>query len=117
MEVDFTFKPELMLDQQELSELVAIYGQPGFKVINKIHRTCVDWFVKQLINAPATDKEEVLVRHLQSQVAAQLYTLLLDSINNMVSEHIHSQPSAKPVEAAQGLDFGDETDQWEDSLI
>lgn len=117
MEVDFEFKPELILDQQELSELAAIYGQPGFKVVNKIHRTCVDWFVKQLINTPITKPEDVLARHVQSQTAAKLYTLLLDAINNTVQEHIHSLPSGKPVEGAPGLDFGDETGQEEDSLI
>ena len=116
MDIDFSFKPELVLDQQEMSELAAVYGQPGFKVINKIHRTCVDWFVKQLINTDATKPEAVLIRHQQSQIAAQLYTLLLDSINNTVSEYIHSMPSDKPVNAIEGLDFGDESGE-EGSLI
>jgi hypothetical protein len=117
MEVDFTFKPELVLDQQEIAELAAVIGQPGFKVVAKIHRTCVDWFVRQLINTDVKDKDAIIARHMQSQTAAQLYTLVLDSINNTVDEYIHSRPSDKPVDAVQGLDFGEDSNTEEDSVL
>ena len=104
---NFEFNPELELNQQELADLTGIYGQPGFKVLNKIHRNAVDWFIKQCINTDAADKDKVLSRHMQMQTAAKLYTLLLDNVNNIVVEHIQGMPSTKPVEGAPGLDFGD----------
>lgn len=117
MEDKFEFKPELELDQQDISELAAVYGQPGFKVICKIHRTCVDWFIKQLVNTDGVKKDDVLVRHMQAQVAAQLYTLMLDSINNVVAEYIHSRPSDKPVNAAPGLDFGEDIESEGENIL
>jgi hypothetical protein len=105
---NFEFNPELELNQQELADLTGIYGQPGFKVLNKIHRNAVDWFIKQCINTDAADKDKVLSRHMQMQTAAKLYTLLLDNVNNIVVEHIQGMPSTKPVEGAPGLDFGED---------
>lgn len=104
---EFVFNPELELERKEIAELAAIYSQPGFKVLTKIHRTSVDWFVKNLLNTDGVKKDEVLIRHNQAQVAAQLYTLLLNYVNNLVHEYVHSQPTNKLVESAEGLDIGD----------
>lgn len=104
---EFTFNPELQLEPQEISELASIYGQPGFLVINKIYRLAVDSFVKELINADGANEKDVIARHNQAKTAAQLYTKWLQTVNHIVYQYTHSVQSDKPIDAAQGLDFGE----------
>jgi hypothetical protein len=104
---EFYFNPELNLQPEEIAYLASVYGQPGFKVIAKILRKGVDWFIKNLVNANASKTEEVVTAQIKSQVAAQMYTLWLNQINELVVQYVHSQPTDKPVESVQGLDFGE----------
>lgn len=111
------FSPEIELTKEELSALASIYGQPGFKVLTKMFRSCVDWFAIKMINADPSDKEDVLAKHVQAKTAAQLYTLLLENINENVMQYIHSMPSDKPIEAATGLDLGDFAEAEEEPIV
>ena len=111
MEQDFfkDFNPEVGLDQDEASQLVAITSHPGFKVIQKIFRCGVDQFAVSLLNTDQANKELVLTRHNAARTAAQFYTWVISRINNVKNDYINSIPSKKPIESVENLDFGDET--------
>ena len=113
---EFVFDPEFELQPEELSALASVYGQPGFKVITKILRKSVDWFIKQLINADPAIPNEVLSRQNQAKTAAQFYTLWLDNINELVMQYIHAHNTGKTVEAAPGLDFDDTENITEEEM-
>lgn len=99
------FNPEIDLDRGEQSSLAAVYSQPGFKVIQKIGKACVDQFVVSWINQ--VKEEDVIRAHRHAKVAAQLYTAIMQSIHNEVSDYIHTQPQEKPVDSTEALDIGE----------
>ncbi len=99
------FNPDIELDRGEQSSLAAILAQPGFKVLQKIGKACVDQFVVSWINQ--TKEEDVLRAHRHAKVAAQFYTAFLQTVHNEVSDYIHSQPQDKPVDSTEALDIGE----------
>jgi hypothetical protein len=102
------FNPDIELDRGEVSALAAIVSQPGFAVLNKIGKACVDQFVVTWINQ---DKPDDVVRaHHRAKVAAQVYTALMQRIQYEVDMYIQSQPNDKPIEAGIGVDLGEHTD-------
>lgn len=109
MEKDFN--PEVELDRTEQSALASIVAQPGFAVIQKIGRACVDQFVVSWINQ--TEDKDVLRAHMHAKVAAQLYTALINNIKFHVDTYIHSQPQEKPIDVAASLDIGEYTQPGE----
>jgi len=104
---DFVFNPELHLEQSELSDLASVFSHPGFKVLIKVQRTCVDFFIRQWLNSDIANDQEILALHRQAKTAAQLSTLFLDTMKNAIYDYTHSQPSDEPIDGAPGLDFGE----------
>ncbi len=101
------FNPEVNLDRAEQSALASVTSQPGFAVIQKIGRACVDQFVVKWINQ--TTDEDILRAHRHAKVAAQLYTAFISEIKLQVDEYMHAQPQDKPVDVAASLDIGEFT--------
>jgi len=102
------FNPEIELDRGDVSALAAIVSQPGFAVLQKIGKACVDHFVVKWINQ---EKPEDVVRaHHRAKVAAQFYTGFIARIVSEVDYYIQSQPNDKPIEAGVGVDLGETTD-------
>jgi hypothetical protein len=104
---EFKFNPEIAISPTEAASLAAIMAHPGFRVWQKISRSCVDQFAVDLLNAPFTDAKEILALHRVGKVAAQLYTYQLNRMKNVVDDYINSQPQDKPVESAENLDLGE----------
>lgn len=112
------FSPEIHLDRTEQSALASVASQPGFLVIQKIGRACVDQFVVKWLNQETDD--DILRAHKHAKVAAQLYTALLTEIKSQVDEYIHTQPQDKPIDIAASLDIGEfaqEGDEVEEPLF
>lgn len=105
--MEFQFNPEVILEREEIAHLAALISQPGFKVIQKICRTGVDQFTVAMINTDQANKEEVIARHNEARAAARYYTWVINTINNSVTEYIHSTPNSKPIDSAENLDIGD----------
>ena len=103
------FRPEIDIDRAEQSALASIVSQPGFAVLQKIGKCCVDQFVVKYLNTPSENEKEVLSAHRSARVAAQLWTSLLANIRFEVEEYVGSIPSDEPVESAQNLDLGEYT--------
>jgi hypothetical protein len=101
----FEFNPDISLDRAEQSSLASIIAQPGFAVVQKIGKSCVDSFVVAWINKE--QDEDVLRAHRHAKVAAQFYTMLIQRIKDEVDEYIHTQPQEKPLDVAQSLDIGE----------
>ena len=99
------FNPEVNLDRTEQSALASVVSQPGFAVIQKIGKACVDQFVVSWLNQ--IEEKDVLRAHSHAKVAAQFYTALLNNIKFEVDEYIHTQPQDKPVDVAAVLDIGE----------
>jgi len=102
------FNPELELDRGEVSALAAIVSQPGFTVLQKIGKACVDQFVVKWINQEKPD--DVIRAHHRAKVAAQVFTALMQRIQYEVETYVQSQPNDKPIEAGIGVDLGETTD-------
>lgn len=113
---DFSdFNPEIEISPSEAGELAAVMAHPGFKVIQKISRCCVDMFVKDWINQDT--EEKILKAHKYAKVAAMLYTMQLNNMTMVVDTYVHSKPSSKPIDVAEALDIGEyshEGDQTEE---
>ena len=106
------FNPEINVSMDDASNLAAVMSHPGFKVIQKISRACVDTFVGNWLNQE-TD-EGVLRTHQYAKVAAMLYTMQLNRMKSIVDDFTHSQPSDTPVDVAAALDIGEFTPYGED---
>ena len=104
----FEFNPELELDRAEVGALTAIVSQPGFKILQRIGKACVDQFLVDWINA-ITD-EDVLRKHLYAKTSALFYTRFIARINEEVNVYIEAQPRDTPVESGVGVDLGEHTD-------
>jgi hypothetical protein len=102
------FNPEIHLERAEQSALASIVAQPGFAVLQKICRACVDSFVVSWINKDT--EEEVIRAHSRAKVSAQFYTLMLNHINEQVDAYVHDQPQTKPLDVTENLDIGEYTD-------
>lgn len=101
------FKPELDLDRTEQAQLASIVGQPGFQVLQKIGKACVDQFVVASLNTPDEDEKAVLSKHRSARIAAQLWTSLIANIRFEVEEYIGGMPKDMPIESAENLDLGE----------
>jgi len=99
------FDPDIHIGQDEAAALAAIMAHPGFKVVQKICRACVDQFIVGWINQ--VEDADVLRAHRHAKVAAQLYTMQLRMMKNVVDDYIHSQPTDKPIDSAEALDIGE----------
>jgi hypothetical protein len=103
---ELKFNPDIELDRSEQSALASIIAQPGFKVIQKIGKACVDQFVVDWINQ--VKEEDVIRAHHHAKVAAQFYTMLVSRIKNEVDTYINTQPEETPVDVTEGiLDIGE----------
>lgn len=102
---DFSFNPEIELKKEEVAALASIVAHPGFEVMKRVFRTCVDWFIKEMINANVSNEKDIIAKHNQAKTAAQLYTLFLGVINEEILQYVHSQPNNKPVDSGEGLDL------------
>lgn len=107
MDLFTEFNPEIRLDRQEQSALASIVGQPGFQVLQKIGKACVDQFVVSSLNTPDEDEEAVLSKHRSARIAAQLWSSLIANIRFEVESYIGSIPNDTPVESAENIDLGE----------
>lgn len=102
------FNPVVILDDGERGSLSAIIGHPGFKVFQKLFKSVVDSFTIRLMNTSSVDEKSVLIMHRNSQVAAQLYTALINRINQETEMHVKApRLTDKPIDPAEVLDIGD----------
>lgn len=97
------FNPQIILTTEEKVNLSIVAVQPGYGVIHKILRSCVDALAVDLLNTDAAEADKVLARHRSAQVAAQLFEMLTNRINNEV--YLAGAPKADPVE--DPLDLGE----------
>ena len=102
------FNPDIDLDRSEQGALTSIVSQPGFAVLQKIGKSCVDQFLVDWINT--NNDEDIIRAHHYAKVAAMFYTRFIARINNEVNYYVDSQPSEKPVESGIGIDLGEHTD-------
>ena len=103
------FEPELHLETQEKADLVGTMSTPGFKILNKIAKASCDKFIVSLLNTETENKEAVYANFLKAQVAAQLYTMFVNKLNEERAIYL-SLPRAgdKPIDTTEGLlDIGD----------
>jgi hypothetical protein len=98
-------EPDIVINQDEAAALAAIMVHPGFKVVQKISRSCVDSFIQGWINKE-TD-EEIIRAHRHAKVAAQLYTMQLRRMRNVVDEYMHLHQDEKPIDVTESLDIGE----------
>lgn len=113
------FNPEVHLEDIERAELSVVVAHPGFKVIKKIFRSCVDVFAIDLLNTPTSADDEILSKHRDARVAAQLYTLLANRINTESQAYVASKISLEPVNVTEDLDIDDNynEDEAEETLF
>ena len=112
---DFTsFNPEVAVTPDEAASLAAVMAHPGFKVVQKISRACVDSLVGEWLNQEKPD--DVVRLHGYAKVAAMLYTMQLNRMNFIRETFIHSQPSDKPIDVAAALDIGEYTREGEEMV-
>jgi hypothetical protein len=102
------FSPDIELERGEQSSLASIVSQPGFKVLERLGKACVDQFVVKWINQEKPD--DVIRAHHRAKVAAQFYTGLIARIYSEVDYYLQSQPNDTPIEAGIGVDLGEHTD-------
>jgi hypothetical protein len=103
---EFSFNPDVELSYTEKAALTAIMVHPGFEIWQKISRSCVDQFVTHLLASDDNNDKEIITRYRMSKIAAQLYTMQMNKMFNAKHEYLHAQDNDKPVDSAQGLDFG-----------
>jgi hypothetical protein len=78
--------PGFELDSVEQSELEAIYGMPGFKVLLKVMQAAVEQARVDLDNADATRPQEVMAKHALSKATGVAVTRIMDRVNIEVSQ-------------------------------
>jgi hypothetical protein len=108
---EFSFNPDIELSYTEKAALTAIMVHPGFDIWQKISRSCVDQFVTHLLASDDNNDKEIITRYRMSKIAAQLYTMQLNKMVTAKYEYLHAQEDEKPVDSAQGLDFGTTAEQ------
>ena len=78
--------PQFELDSVEQSELAAVCGMPGFKVILKIMQAAVEQARVDLDNADASRPQDVMAKHALSKATGVSVTRIIDRINIEVSQ-------------------------------
>lgn len=112
--MDSTFAPELVLRDEERVNLAIIQTQPGFRVIQKIFKSAIDTFTLAMINAPE-DSDEALSKHRSAKVAAQLYTIFVNRVNQEVEVYVRApRHTDKPIDITEVLDMGAVADMAEE---
>jgi hypothetical protein len=79
------FDPEYIPDQAERGSLVGMTKTPGYAVLNKILKSVVDKYLVELRDADTTKPDECVERVRRAGVAADIYQIMVDSINLYVS--------------------------------
>jgi hypothetical protein len=105
-EMESEFNPVVILQPEEIASIAAIMGHPGFKAYNKVWRSAVDAFVIPLINTPLEEEDRILKLHMAAKVVSQLFTSVVEQVNEQVDQFISSRPSDKPVDVTSSLDMG-----------
>lgn len=110
MDIERKFEPEIELTNKEIAELAACVSHPGFKAVQKIARSMVDYFVLGWINV--NSEADVLITHKKAQVAAQFYDGLIAKINDEVNNHsfIVSADNQTPIDSTEVLEMGESID-------
>jgi hypothetical protein len=105
-----SFAPDTTLNSRERQELAMIIAQPGFKVMQNLWKSCVSSFNLALINTPEDSTDLIVARHRSAKVAAQLYTLFVNRINEEVFNINNApRPYDKPLDISNDLDIGEYT--------
>lgn len=100
------FEPVVELQEEEVASIAAIMSHPGFIAYNKVWRSAVDNFVVQLLNVPLENEAKILKLHMASKLIAQLFTTVVNNVNEKVHIYVNSRPSDKPLDVTANLDLG-----------
>lgn len=82
--MNLTFEPEYVPDAAECASLTAIVKMPGNSVQHRILKSVVDKFLVELRHANTEDEKQCVERVRRSQVAAEIYQLMVDKVNSYV---------------------------------
>jgi hypothetical protein len=101
-----TYEPEISLSAQEIGYLSGLVYHPGFAFFQKIGKSTVDRFILAWLNQK-TDAD-IIEAHRSAKVAAQLYTMLINRINQEVTDYRDTvKENSKPVDSGESLDMGE----------
>lgn len=103
------FDPHAELNGQDRNDLAAIMSMPGFKVLLRLFRASVDHIGMNLMNTPTGEDNQVVAKHRDWKVAAQVFTVMVELLNREKEIYVASIPDTTPVDAAEGLDIGEFT--------
>ena len=82
-----TFDPEYVTDAAECGSLTTITRMPGYSAIHKILKSVVDKFLVELREADTSNAVECVERVRRSQVAAEIYQIMVDRVNLYVQAY------------------------------
>ena len=87
MQDEKAYFPEIDLTNDDRAQLMQTISTPGQVVFNKIFKSVVDGYTTHLLNSPEGNKEVMYERFLMSKVSAQLFTSLVNHINEEIAEY------------------------------
>ena len=111
MQDEKAYFPEIVLTNDERSQLMQTITTPGQVIFNKVFKSVVDGYTTYLLNTPENDKDLLFARFLMSKVAAQLFTSLVEHINAEIAtykEYMAQNKTSIPSDDTEGiLDIGE----------
>ena len=87
MQNEKAYFPEIDLTQDERAQLMQTISTPGQAVFNKVFKSVVDGYTTHLLNSPEGNRDVAYERLLMSKIAAQLFTSLVEHINQEIAEY------------------------------
>ena len=101
---NFSFEPEIALDERDRSNLASVVVMPGYRVLHRLLRAEVDRFILALINTDAKDDAGVIAAHRLAKAAAQFYEGVTSRVNEIVRNHLESsRQDEKPIDITENL--------------
>jgi hypothetical protein len=113
-----TYLPEIELTSDERVQLYQTISTPGQAVVMKIFKAVVDGYITRMLNTPDGDKDTVYARFLMTKCAGQLFTLLVNRLNDEVDQYREAAAQNRPqvpIDGTQGiLDIGEAPSTYDD---
>ena len=106
MQNEKAYFPEIDLTQDERAQLMQTISTPGQAVFNKVFKSVVDGYTTHLLNSPEGNRDVAYERLLMSKIAAQLFTSLVEHINQEISEYklfMAQSPLVRPQDDTESL--------------
>lgn len=106
MQNEKAYFPEIDLTQDERAQLMQTISTPGQAVFNKVFKSVVDGYTTHLLNSPEGNRDVAYERLLMSKIAAQLFTSLVEHINQEIAEYkllMSQSPLVMPQDDTESL--------------